>query len=513
MARAPAPRSAGPGALARVLDAIERAGNALPDTMTLFTLLAVAVLVASWIAASLGVSVTHPRDGSTIAVVNLLDAAGLRRIFTDAVKNFMNFAPLGTVLVAMIGIGVAERTGMLAVALRGLVSGIPRGLLTPTVIFAGVLSHLAADAGIVLMPPLGAMLFAAAGRHPLAGLAAAFAGVCGGFSANVLPSTLDVLLVGFTQEAVNASKLLPGYSVQVLGNYWFLFAATPLLTIAGTWVTDRIVEPRLGKWSGESEGLVALTPEERRGLVAAGLALAAYVALVVLLVVPSWGPLRGPGATTLERLKPAFDSMVVLILLLFFVPGLAYGLATGRIRSDRDVARMTGDTLGTMGLYIALAFVAAQFVNYFAWSNLGTVLAVSGADFLKRIGLDGAPLLVAFVMFAATLNLFITSASAKWAVVAPVFVPMFVLLGFTPEATQAVFRIGDSCTNIITPMLPYMPFILATAQRYDPKAGSGTLVSLMLPYSAVFLVLWTALLLAFHAFGWPIGPGVVMRLP
>lgn len=500
------------GLLTRALDAFERAGNRLPDTMTLFTLLALAVLVVSWICARAGVSVVHPKDGSIITAVNLLDRDGIRRLFTEAVKNFMGFAPLGTVLVAMMGIGVAERSGLLAVSLRALVTNIPSWMLTATVIFAGMLSHLAADAGIVMMPPLGAMLFAAAGRHPLAGMAAAFAGVSGGFSANVLPSTLDVLLASFTQEAVVSSKLLPGYHTQVLGNYFFLFAATPMLTLAGTWVTERIVEPRLGRWHGGSDGLPSLEAGERRGLRAAMFGFIAFVALLVVLVGPAWAPLRGPGATLLERMKPAFDSMIVLILLLFFIPGLAYGLASGKVRSDRDVAQMTGDTLATMGTYIALAFVAAQFVNYFAWSNLGAIFAISGAAFLKHVGLQGGPLLVAFVVFAAFLNLFITSASAKWAILAPVFVPMFVLLGFTPEGTQAVFRIGDSCTNIVTPMLPYMPFILATARRYDERAGSGTLVTLMLPYSVVFIVLWTALLLLFHAFGWPLGPGVGMRL-
>jgi len=501
------------GVVARALDAVEHVGNRLPDTTTLFLILAVLILAASWLTAKLGVSAIHPRDGTLIHAVNLLDRDGIRRMFTEAVKNFVNFAPLGTVLVAMIGIGVAERSGLIRVSLSALVTSIPGSLLTATIIFAAMLSHLAADAGIVLMPPLGALLFAAAGRHPLAGMAAAFAGVCGGFSANLLPGSLDVLLIGFTQEAINASRLLPGYHAQVLGNYFFLCAATPVLTIAGTWITERIVEPRLGKWHGDGGRLAALTAAERRGLVAAGVSLVGLLVVLALLIVPGGGPLRTDGATLLDRMKPAFDSMVLLILLLFFVPGLAYGIASGAIRNDRDVSKMTADTLATMSGFIVLAFIAAQFVNYFAWSNLGAIVAIRGADFLKAIHLQGAPLLIAFVAFAATINLLITSASAKWAIIAPVFVPMFILLGFTPEATQAVFRIGDSCTNIITPMLAYMPFIVATAQRYDARAGSGTIVTLMLPYSVTFLVLWTALMLAFHAFHWPIGPGVPMVLP
>jgi len=501
------------GFVNRALDTIEAVGNRLPDTATLFVIIAVAILIVSWLAARAGVSAIHPKDGSVIEAVNLLTREGVRRIFTDAVKNFTGFAPLGIVLVAMIGIGVADRSGLITVTLRSMVMRIPRGMLTPAILIVSMLSHAAGDAGIVLMPPIGAMLFLAAGRHPLAGMCAAFAGVTGGFSANLLPSSLDVLLIGFTQEAINASKLLPGYQAQVLGNYYFMCAVFPILTIAGTFVTDRIIEPRLGAWHGASDTLTPPTADERRGLRAALIAVIATLAVLAVMIVPSWGILRGPGATTLEQLKPTFDSMIILIMVLFFVPGLAYGIAAKRIRSDKDVATMTGETLGTMGTYIVLAFAAAQFVSYFAWSNLGAIIAIKGATFLKSIGLEGGPLLVAFVLFTATINLLITSASAKWAVVAPVFVPMFILLGVTPEGTQAVFRVGDSCTNIITPMLPYIPFIISTAQRYDPKAGSGTILTLMIPYSITFLVLWTILLLLFNGFHWPIGPGVYMGLP
>ena len=499
--------------LGAALDTIERVGNALPNPATLFLIMAAIVVVASAVTAGLGVSVPHPKDGSPIIAVNLVSRDGIRRMFTEAVKNFVGFAPLGTVLVAMLGIGVAEATGLIGAAMRAFVMAMPRGLLTATVVFTGVNANQAADAGLIVLPPLGAMLFAAAGRHPLAGIAAAFAGVAGGFSANLLPSTLDVLLAGFTQEAVTASKLLPNYHVQLLGNYWFMVAATPLLTVLGSWVTQQFVEPRLGPWRQESPvGHEALTAAERRGLRVAGAAALLTALGFVALAMPGWGPLRAEGATTLDQLKPFFDSMVTLILIAFLVPGLAYGIAAGRIRGDHDVMRMTSDAMAAMAGYIVLAFCAAQFVSYFAWSNLGSIVAVAGARFLKDVGLQNGTLLAGFVLFAAALNLLITSASAKWAILAPIFVPMFTLLGFTPEATQAVFRVGDSSTNIITPLMPYMPFVLAAAQRYDPKAGTGTMITLMLPYSIVFLILWTALLLAFYALGWDIGPGVGMRL-
>ncbi len=506
-------------AFTRALDAIERVGNRLPDPITIFLILAGLVLVASWITARLGVTVVHPRDGSVIAAVNLLDRDGLRRIFTEAVRNFMGFAPLGIVLVAMMGVGVAEKTGLITLSLRTFVTSMPPTLLTAAVIFAGMLAHLAADAGVIILPPIAAMLFAAAGRNPLVGLAAAFAGVGGAFSANVLPSPLDVLLIGFTQEATRASKLLPGYEPQVLGNYFFLAVTAPVLTVVGTWVTHRFVEPRLGPWKPapgappDAHALGEVSRAERRGLRAAGLALALTVALFLVLVLPAWAPLRGPGATVLEQAKPFFDSIIVLIMLLFFIPGLTFGIASGQIRSDRDVTRMTGDTLATMGTYIVLAFTAAQFIAFFGWSNLGGIVAISGARFLKGMGFHGAPLLVGLILFSASLDFFITSASAKWAMMAPVFVPMFAMLGFTPECTQVVFRIGASVVNIITPCFPYLPILIVAARRYDPKAGAGTLISMMLPYSIAFLVSWTALLLVFYWLHWPIGPGVMMRLP
>jgi aminobenzoyl-glutamate transport protein len=504
------PRGAG------VLDAIERIGNLLPDPATMFALLAGLVLVTSWIASRLGVSVIHPKDGSTIHAVNLLDAAGVRRIFTEAVKNFTGFAPLGTVLVAMIGIGVAEAAGLVQVSLRALVMGVPRSWLTAAVVFAGILAHAAADAGIIVLPPIAALLFAAVGRHPLAGVAAAFAGVSGGFSANVLPSALDVLLIGFTQEAVDASRLLPGYHAQVLGNYFFMCASTPVLVLVGTWVTHRFVEPRLPPWRPapgmEAPPLVPISREERRGLIAAAIGLAGTIALMLALTMPEAAPLRIEGRTTLDQLRPFFDSIVVWVLLVFLVPGIAYGVATRAIKSDRDIAAMAGRTLSTMGTYIVLAFAAAQFVSYFAWSNLGAILAIRGADLLRALEFQGAPLLASFVLFSALIDVFVASASAKWAIMAPVFVPMFVLLGFTPEGTQAVFRIGDSCTNVVTPLMPYMPFVLAVVTRYDPKAGTGTLIAMMLPYFFAFLIAWTALLLVFYSFGWPIGPGIGMRL-
>jgi aminobenzoyl-glutamate transport protein len=498
----------------RLLDFVERVGNRLPDPITMFLLFAVGVVVISWVASSLGVAVQHPKDGSTVAVVNLLDAAGVRRMFLEAVRNFTGFAPLGMVLVSMIGIGLAEGTGLIGVSLRAIVMSVPRSWLTATVVLVAINANQAADAAVIVLPPLAGMLFAAAGRHPLAGIAAAYAGVTGGFSANLMPATLDLMLAGLSQEAVDASKLLVGYKVQLLGNWYFLAVSTPLLTLVGTWVTTRWIEPRLGPWKTQETATAdTLSPDERRGLRWAFAALGVTLALAATVTLLPGAPLYESGAPTLlGRIRPFLDSLVVWVVLLFFVPGLAFGIATRKIRGDRDLAKLTGDAMATMGSYIVLAFVAAQFLSYFAWSNLGAVLAISGANLLKSIGLQGAPLLVGLVLLVAGINLFVTSASAKWAIMAPIFVPMFVLLGFSPEATQLTFRIGDSCTNIITPIFVYLPFIQSYMTRYDPTAGTGTIISLMLPYSLAFLPMWTLQLLIFYWLGWPIGPGVGIPL-
>lgn len=491
----------------RALDAVERTGNRLPAPLSLFAIFCVLVAVGSWIASKAGVSIRHPATGEVVRATNLLTSAGLAKIFTEAVSNFAAFPPLGTVLAVTAGIGVAERSGLIAAALRGIVAIVPRALLPAAIVFAGVNASLAADAGFVVLLPLGAMLFAGAGRHPIAGLAAAFAGTAGGFSANLLVTALDPLLGGLTQAA--ARLVDPGYVVHATANYWFMIASTFLLTGAGTWVTTRVVEPRLGAWSDPqpSEQSAGLSVEEKRGLRAAGIALAIFVAAVVALVVPDGAPLRDA-----ERgLEPFFRSLVVLLMLGFLATGIAYGVAARTIRSDQDVERMSGETLGTMGTYIALAFVAAQFVAWFGWSNLGIILAVKGASGLRSVGLTGIPLLVGFVLVAASINLLVASASAKWSVLASVFVPMMMLVGWSPEVAQAVYRVGDSITNPVTPLMPYYPLVLAVAHKYDPKVGVGTLLSTMIPYSVAFAISWTVLLVVWIAAGIPLGPGAPLH--
>jgi aminobenzoyl-glutamate transport protein len=500
--------------LLRALDATERVGNRLPDPITLFVLLALAVVAVSWLAATAGVHATHPGTGALVQPVNLATAAGVRRMLTEAVRNFTAFPPLGLVIVVIIGIGVTERSGLIAAGLRRLVSAVPPSLLTAALVFGGVMSSLAVDAGYVVLTPLGAMVFAAVGRHPLAGLAAAFAGVSGGFSANLLITSLDPLLSGLSTEA--ARLVDPNYVVQPTANLYFMMASVLLITGLGTFVTARYVEPRLGRWE-PADGVAAatldttdVTPLERRGLRAAGVVFLVTLALLAFLTIPPNALLRNPeaaGERTIIQLRPFFDSIVTILMLMFLVMGIVYGRITGSIRSDRDVARMASDGVAVLGSYIVLAFAAAQFVAYFNWSNLGLILAIKGADGLKALGFTGLPLLLSFILVAAFINLFIGSASAKWAVMAPVFVPMLMLMGFSPETTQAAYRVGDSTTNIITPLMQYFPVIIAFMQKYQKDAGIGTLVAMMLPYSVLFLLGWSAFFAGWMLTGLPLGPG------
>lgn len=499
----------------RFLDAVERIGNRLPDPITLFVLFAALAVLASWIASVAGISAVHPGTGETVEAVNLLSAEGVQRMLTQAVANFTAFPPLGLVIVVIIGIGVTERSGLIGTALSRLVSSVPPSALTATVVFAGVMSSMAVDAGYVVLTPLGAMLFASVGRHPLAGLAAAFAGVSGGFSANLLITSLDPLLAGLSQEG--ARLVDPTYVVNPTANYYFMVASVFLLTGLGSFVTTRYVEPRLGKWVPEpgqdlpEMGEIGeITPRQRKGLVAAGITFVLTLGLIALLVVPEGAPLRAAepaNDTVLAAIAPFFGAIVTLLMLLFLFTGIAYGVVAGTIRSDKDVARMSSESVALLGSYIVLAFAAAQFVAYFNWSNLGLILAINGAAGLQSAGFTGLPLLLSFVLVAAFINLFIGSASAKWAVMAPVFVPMLMLMGYSPEAVQVAYRVGDSSTNIITPLMQYFPVIIVFAQKYDRKTGIGTLISAMVPYSIVFLLGWIVMLAAWVLLDIPLGPG------
>lgn len=506
----------------RFLNGVEIAGNKLPHPVTLFALLALAIIVISAICEVLGVSATGELVNNatkeielqTVTAVSLLNSSGLVYMLTKAVSNFTSYAPLGVVLVAMLGVGVAEGSGYIPTLLKRTVQITPRQIITPVVVFLGVMSNVASDAGYVVLIPIGALMFTAYGRHPMAGLAAAFAGVSGGFSANLIIGTLDPLLAGISTEAVKIID--PARVVEPTANLFFMMVSTFLITILGTIVTDKIVEPRLGAYTGnlveeEFHGN-DISPAEKKGLTAANFTLLAFIALIVVACIPANSFLRNPDTGSLIAGSPLINSIIVLIALFFFIPACVFGFVSGKFTSEKDVCNQMGKAMASMGSYIALAFVAAQFINYFNYTKLGTILALSGAQFLERTGVGGIPLMILFIIFAAFLNLFMGSASAKWTILAPVFIPMFMLLGYSPELTQLAYRIGDSCTNLITPLMSYFAMIVVFAKKYDEKSGIGTIISTMLPYSIVFLIGWTILLVVWMLLKLPVGPNAYLYL-
>lgn len=494
----------------RFLGAVERIGNLLPHPATLFAGFALLVVIASWIASLFDISVIHPGTGAEITPVNLVSKDGLNFILSKMVTNFTDFAPLGTVLVSLLGIGIAEGSGLIGTILRRIVLATPKRLLTFVIVFAGILSNTASEVGYVLLVPLAAVIFQAAGRHPIAGLAAAFAGVSGGYSANLLLGTIDPLLAGLSQEA--AQILVPDYVVNPASNYYFMFVSTFVIAALGTWVTEKIIVPRLGVYDGEEEAMAIeqLNDEEKKGLRYALIASLLFTAFIVGGLIPENGYLRGDDGGILH--SPFMSGIVALIFLGAGVAGIAYGVGAKTIKNDADVMKGMSDAMETLGTYIVLVFFAAQFVAYFNETNLGMIFAVSGAEALKSSGLGAIPLMLSFVVVSALINLVMGSASAKWAIMAPIFIPMFMLLGYSPELVQVAYRVGDSVTNIISPMMSYFALIVAFMQRYDKEAGIGTIVSAMLPYSVVFFIGWSLLLIIWILLEIPIGPGAVLHV-
>jgi aminobenzoyl-glutamate transport protein len=517
--------------MARFLDIVERLGNLLPHPVTLFALICGGILLLSGVAGYFEWQVPDPRpegargrspDG-VIRAVSLLNPEGLRRVSMGLVTNFTSFAPLGTVLVALLGVGVAERSGLLGAAIRALVLGAPKNLLTMVIVFAAVVSNTASEMGYVVLIPLAAVVFHAVGRNPLVGLAAAFAGVSGGYSANILIGTVDPLLSGITTEAARMidPSYAPGGENEVLptANYYFMVVSTFLITIVGTLATTKIVEPKLGPYdpSRAEEGLEdatsqmgALSDVEKRGLKLAFFTILAMAAGLLALALPENGWFRDPAEneTLVQDLRPMLKSVVALIFVFFIVPAVVYGRVTGSMKNDRDVIDGMAGAMSSMGLYLVLVFFASQFVAFFNWTNLGTITAVVGADLLEAWNLTGPAVFVPFILICCCVNLMLGSASAQWAVTAPIFVPMLMSVGYSPQVIQAAYRIGDSTTNIITPMMSYFGLILAFAMRYDRRLGIGTLISMMIPFSIAYLIGWMILFYVWvFVLGMPVGPG------
>lgn len=494
----------------KFLNLIEKIGNKLPHPFILFLYLAVGMIVLSWVVSLFNVSVTHPGTGETLEVKSLLSGEGLQFILSSTLTNFTGFAPLGLVLTMMLGIGLAEKVGLLESVMKKAILKAHGAMVTFTVFFIGILGNVASDAAFVVIPPLAAMVFYSVGRHPLAGLAAGVASSGIGFTANIIIAGTDALLSGISTEI--AQTIDPTVVVTPLDNWFFMSASTFILAAVGTIVTEKYVEPRLGKYTGDAK--VKLTTEhnplEKKALINTLIASIIYLLIIIIGILIPNSPLLNEDGTFLR--SPLMNGIIPIIFLFFVVTGITYGITIKKIQKTSDVPQIMAESIRELSGYIVLIFMISQFIAYFNWSNIATWLAVTSADFLISINLTNISVVVIFALLTAFLSLFIISGSALWALEAPIFLPMFMVLGYHPAFIQIAYRIGESSTNMITPLNPYFAIILAYMNEYDKKAGIGTLMALMIPYTIAFLSVWIVMLLAFGLLGIPVGPGISMYL-
>lgn len=497
------------GFINRSLDIIEKSGNKLPDPVVIFISLCLIILFASFVTGKMGVSAKNPADGKVIEAVNLLTPEGIAKIISEAVNNFATFPPLGLVLVVMIGVGVAEKTRYFETLMKYTIEKTPRKIIVPMIILVGILGNAAGDAAPIVLPPIAAMVFIKLGYHPVAGLVMAYASALGGYSASLMIGMSDALIVSFTEPA--AKLVDDSVPVNAVMNYYFLCVSTVVLLIAAWFVTVKITIPRFGAYKSDVHTAAEdVTPTERKAMIYANIALLITMVVVTFLAVPENGLLRNAKTGSLIQDSPLMNGIVPIITVLFFVPGLVYGFVAGTMRSTKKFAEMLGDAMSTMGPFIVIVFFAAQMLAYFKWSNLGTIIAIKGAEALQ--GQNGVVLILGVLALSAFINMLIGSASAKWAIMAPILVPMLMLLGFHPAFTQVIYRVGDSITNPITPMMPYLPLLLSYAQRYVKDIGLGTLIAALMPFSVAFGIFWTILLIVWYLTGLPVGPGGPIHL-
>jgi aminobenzoyl-glutamate transport protein len=499
--------------LLRALDGVERLGNRLPHPFWLFVILSGVLALASWGLSAAGVSALNPATGKAVEAKNLLSAEGVRMMVTDAVKSYTSFPPLGTILVVMLGVAVAERSGLLAAVLRSGVSKVSPRWVTFALAFTGMVSHVASDAAYVVLIPLGALAFRAVGRSPILGIVVAFVSISAGYDASPLITPTDAILSGLTTAA--AQTIDPSYSVTPLANYFFSLASSVVLAVVITLVTEKVLARRAEAMPVDDDadeddlGSLQLSRQERRGLRAAFIALAVFVAALVLAVLPASSPLRGKGGSLVE--SPLLSSISIFLALGFLAAGWAYGKVAGTVTSSRDIPGFMAHGFREMAPILVLFFAISQFLAYFKWTGIGEITAINGAGLLKTTGVSGPVIMLGILVVVTLVNLIVTSGSAQWALIGPVFVPMLMLLDIPPETTQALYRIADSCTNAITPMSPYFVMALGFLQRYRRSAGIGTLFSMTVPLSFALLVVWTLLFFVFWVFGIPLGPGAPVR--
>lgn len=505
----------------KILNGVERVGNKLPEPFMLFIILFLITGLVSTAMALADVTVEVPGAEEPTVIKGLFTGEGMAWLTTNLGPNYIGFPPLVTVMPILLAIGIAQHSGLLGAAIRKLFGSSPAWMLPYVVGFVGVVSSIMADSAFVVVPPLAALVFKAAGRHPVAGLLGGFAAAGAGYSTNIFPTSLDALFAGITTSVMDA---LPGYEftpVNPVSNWYFNIASSIILGFVAGFIIDRIIEPRLVRQNvpvdeiaeegeaaaDDAEHMRAkLTPKENKGLLIAIGAAAILTGLILLAVLPEGSPWRNEEGGFLPR-SPLLSSIVFIVVAYFMVVGTAYGVVVGTLRNTRDAVRMMTDALKEMLPFVVLAFILGNFIALFNWSGIGTWIAVTGAGALEAAGLTGFPAILGFILLASVLNLFIISGSGMWAIMAAVFVPMFALIGYEPAFTQGAFRVGDSATQVITPMNPYMIVLLGMLRRYEPGAGLGTLMSRMLPFVVPFWIVWTVILAIFFFADLPLGPG------
>ncbi|MDT4049769.1 AbgT family transporter [Staphylococcus arlettae] len=493
----------------KALNGVEVVGNRLPDPSILFFLMCLGLAVITWVVSLFQVSVKHPGTGDAVAIKSIISKDGITMIFNDAIQNFSEFPALGLVLSVMLGIGIAEKTGYFDKLMIQVVQKAPKKFIVPCIIIIGILGNAAGDAAPIVLPPLTAIVFIKLGYHPIAGLAMAYAAALGGFSANFLIGMSDALLYAFTKPATNIVS--DSIQTNVAMNWYFIAASVVVLLPAVYWVTMKIVIPRLGTYDASDTDITSedsdttISPKEKRAVFWANISFVAVIVLIVVTAIPQNSFLRNAKTGSLLNDAPIINGVGLLILILFLVPGLVYGIMTQKLANSKDLGKMLADSMSSMGSFIVIVFFAAQLLAFLEWSNLGIIVAVKGAALLQ--GQNGIVLIIGIILLSSIINLLIGSASAKWGILAPIFIPMLVLVGFHPAFTQMLYRIGDSITNPITPMMPYLPLLLSYAQKYDPKMKLGSLLSSLMPYSIVLGIVWPLFMIVWFLLGWPLGPG------
>lgn len=492
----------------KILDFIERVGNKLPHPYILFLWLCLILAVVSAALSFSGVSVIDPTTDETVVVNNLLSVDGFIWLLTNLLTNFQTFTPLGLVLAMQMAIGFSERVGLLDTAMRKAIMGVPMWALTATVLFLGINGSIASEASIIVVPSLAAAAFASVGMHPIAGLLAGYAATNAGFTACLIPAGTDVLLSGVTETT--AQLIDPNFAVNPTCNWYFMIASTFMLTAVGVWVNKVFIVPRLGTYKGGVEKTADISADEKKGLKAAGIFTVLYIALFAILTIPSNGIMRGEDGGVLSG--ALITGLVPILIIFFILVGVVYGIAAGTLKKADEVPQYMAESLNGLTGYIVLVFVIAQFIDMFAYTNMGMVIAVKSAGLLQAAGFTGIPLMIFFILLCCIVNLFMTSGSAKWYIFAPILVPMMMMLGFSPAFAQVIYRIGDSCTNAITPIYPYIPIALGMAKKYDKDFGMGSLIALMLPYAVAFLVSWIILMIVWVLGNFPLGPNAFVYM-